>query len=108
MPEVTDNVQYVFVLNQEYSSLPRDISMKRFDLVSFISFESLFYDTLKDVSINHYVTVGNAPEHLFILDDLLLLRPGGFQGSFLEKSDERTKKFFTEVPLCVFKRSKED
>ncbi len=42
-----------------------------------------------------------------IYDDLMLAKPGGYQGVYLQEDDPRIMKIFRKVPIFIFKRNEE-
>lgn len=107
-----DDPQFLIYLNETYSSLPSDwvtlrIGHNKYQLWAWISFEELVYDTKLQETVNHFTCcmVASNPSELWIYDDLLHLKPGGYQGVLLHSDKHKTAKLWKQVPVVLFRRS---
>jgi len=102
------NSLYVVLVNRSYSSLQkRTFNGLEYSFHSMISFEPLFSDLKTDKVINHYkcITGDKEKKFVFLYFDLMSFKPGGYQGTYLFKKDEKKKDFKKSVPVCLLKRN---
>lgn len=126
-PGVTDNSdwqttvlpEYVVVMNPCYGCLvPSDMCPAGYRLLSFISFEELgqvpmlLNPTGKPRIISHFTCLAFSEDNsrYFLFDDLLSLRPGGWQGGMVDSKRSahcyslNISHFAERVPICIFQR----
>jgi hypothetical protein len=83
---------------------PLDLYLRigSYRLLSFITFQPLFFDKKKETFINHFICSGLCENnrYLFVYDDLLDIK-GGYQGFSLELDDVRVSKLLKRVPVLI-------
>jgi len=99
---------FIVIVNPSYSSLQsQTFKDLEYSFHSLISYEQLFSDTKTDKDISHYkcVTIDNEKKGVFLYDDLMSLKPGGYQGTYLFNGDERTKKIYQTCSYLYFEKN---
>jgi hypothetical protein len=109
------NTQFLICKNDDYSALPKKFPSGRYfalpndfskgySLRGFITFQSLFWDSKTDNTINHFTCSIMEDGDVVHFDDLLHIKPGGYQGVLLSKGDNRISKLHSEVPIFVLRK----
>ena len=111
--------EYVVVINPCYGCLiPSNMCPAGYRLLSFISFEELgqvpmlLNSTGKPRIISHFTCLAFSEDNsrYFLFDDLLSLRPGGWQGGMVDSKRSahcyslNISHFAERVPICIFQR----
>lgn len=105
--------KYVILMNASYGALAASsVCPRGYRVYSLISFEELGKAADSDRILSHFTCVAFSADNTkyFLYDDLLSLRPGGWQGGVVDKKrsphwfDLNVAHFLERVPICIFKR----
>lgn len=103
--------EFLIYCNLDYSPFPiqhlHTLLGGEYQVSAWISFEELVFDVKKNDTVNHYTALMiNHSEFnkIWMYDDLLHLKPGGYQGVQLCLNQHKTSKLFKKVPVVLFRK----
>lgn len=111
LPEKDTNPEFLIYFNLDYSPLNveylRTTISGEYQIAAWISYEELVFDVKRNDTINHYTCIAIDPiqlDRIWMYDDLLHLKPGGYQGVQFLLNEHKTSKLFKKVPVLLLRK----